>query len=232
MELLVELAISWLLLWVFTKEDPRVLGLFPSIKRIENLFYGTLIAASICSFNYFLQTIFSGSNWFFNNDFTTKDFLYSSWWNLHSVLYEELLFRGALLYLAIHFLGIKKGCFLSAICFGIYHWFSMNAFGNWWFMIYLLLGTGVMGYIFALAYAKTNSLYLPVGLHFGWNFLNNVIFSQGPLGDQLLILEVGERFSVFENIVIFFVSTLLLPLCSFLYIKRLKSEKMDYELRQ
>ena len=180
------------------------------------------MAALICGLNYFLQTIFSGSSWLFNNDFTIQSFLYSSWWNLHSVLYEELLFRGALLYLAIKFIGPKRGCVLSAICFGIYHWFSMNAFGNWWFMLYLFLGTGIMGYIFASAYAKTSSLYLPTGLHFGWNFLNNVIFSQGPLGKQLLILKAGERFSVFENIIVFTVSTFLLPICAFLYIKQLK----------
>jgi hypothetical protein len=229
MDLLVELVISWLLLWIFRKENPRVLGLLPSIKRIENLFHGALIAAFICGFNYSLQTIFSGSSWVFNNDFTIKNFFYSSWWNLHSVIYEELIFRGALLYLAIYFMGIKKGCILSAICFGIYHWFSMNAFGNLWFMIYLFIGTGAMGYVLALSYAKTNSLYLPVGLHFGWNFFNNVIFSQGPLGNQLLILEAGERFSVFENVIVFVVSTFLLPFCAFFYIKQLKSEKVNYE---
>lgn len=178
MVLLIELAISWLLLWIFKKENLRVLGLLPSMKRWENVIFGFLIAAFICGFNYFLQTIFSGSSWFLNTDFTLQDFFYSSWWNLRSVLYEEFIFRGALLYLAINFIGVKKGCILSAICFGIYHWFSMNAFGNWWFMIYLFLGTGIMGYIFAWAYAKTNSLYLPIGLHFGWNFLNNVIFSR------------------------------------------------------
>ena len=229
MDLLVELTISWFLLWIIKKEDPRVLGLLPSIKRIKNLFIGILLAASICGFNYFLQTVFSGSSWTFNNDFTIEDFFHSSWWNLHSVLYEELIFRGALLYLAIDFLGIKKGCILSAICFGIYHWFSMNAFGNLWLMIYLFIGTGIMGYVWALSYAKTNSLYLPIGLHFGWNFLNNVIFSQGPLGNQLLILEVGERFNVFENTIVFLVSTFLLPFCAFFYIKQLKHEKVNYE---
>ncbi|WP_189603592.1 hypothetical protein [Salinimicrobium marinum] len=31
------------------------------------------------------------------------------------------------------------------------------------------------------------SLYLPIGLHFGWNLVTITIFSQGPSGDQLLI---------------------------------------------
>jgi hypothetical protein len=181
--------------------------------------------------NYFLQTIFSGSSWLFNKDFTIQNFLYSSWWNLHSVLFEELLFRGALLYLAIKFLGIKKGCVLSAVCFGIYHWFSMNAFGNWWFMLYLFLCTGIMGYVFAFAYATTNSLYLPIGLHFGWNFLNNLIFSQGPLGRQLLILKTGERFNMLENIIVLVVSTSLLPLCAYFYTNHLKLRRMNFELK-
>lgn len=213
-------------MWVVKKESLRVLGLLPSVKRVEHFSLGFTIAAAICGFNYFLQTIFSGSNWLLHKNFTIQDFFYSTWWNLHSVLYEELIFRGALLYLAINYLGIKRGCILSAICFGVYHWFSMDAFGNWLFMVYLFVGTGIMGYILALAYAKTSSLYLPIGLHFGWNFLNNVIFSQGPLGDQLLILKAGERFNVLENIIVFVVSTFLLPFCAFIFIKQMKYEKV------
>ena len=226
MDIIIQLTISWLLLWVVKRESLSVLGLLPAVKRVEHFSVGFAIAAAICGFNYFLQTIFSGSNWLINKDFTIRDFFHSTWWNLHSVLYEELIFRGALLYLAISYLGIKRGCILSAVCFGVYHWFSMNAFGNWWVMIYLFLGTGIMGYIFALAYAKTCSLYLPIGLHFGWNFLNNVIFSQGPIGNQLLVLKAGERFSVLENIIVFVVSTFMLPACAFFFIKHLKDEKV------
>jgi len=225
MGIIIQLTISWLLLWVIKRENLSVLGLLPSVQRFKHFSLGFLIAAAICAFNYFLQTIFSGSNWSIHKDFTIRDFIYSTWWNLRSVLYEEFMFRGALLYLAIDYLGIKRGCILSAVCFGVYHWFSMNAFGNWLFMAYLFLGTGIMGYIFALSYAKTRSLYLPIGLHFGWNFLNNVIFSQGPLGNQFLILKAGERFSVIENIIVFGVSTFLLPVCAFIFIKQLKGEK-------
>ncbi len=231
MDLIVELAISWLLLWGFKRETLRVLGLVPTKGRVKNFIFGFIIAAIICGSNYLFQAIISGSEWLFNKNFTNQDFLYSSWWNLHSVLYEELIFRGALLYLAIKYIGIKKGCILSAICFGMYHWFSMNAFGNWGFMLYLFLGTGITGYIFALAYAKTNSLYLPIALHFGWNLLNNVVFSQGPLGNQLLIPKVGEKFTFIENIIVVLISTFLLPLCAFLYIKHLKPVERNCELK-
>ncbi len=34
------------------------------------------------------------------------------------------------LYIAIKKLGVTKACILSAICFGIYHWFSHEVIGN------------------------------------------------------------------------------------------------------
>lgn len=222
--LLVELSISWILLLLVEKKGLGVLGILPTKKRIIHLLVGFGIAVSICAFNYYLQTIFSGSVWLFNKSFTASKFFSGSWWTMQSVLYEELIFRGALLYIAIKKIDSKKACILSAICFGVYHWFSMNAFGNWVFMSYLFIGTGIMGYIFALAYAKTNSLYLPIGLHFGWNFINTMIFSQGPIGNQLLILKKGDFFSLIENIIVMLVQFLVFPLLAFLYIKNIERQ--------
>jgi membrane protease YdiL (CAAX protease family) len=45
-------------------------------------------------------------------------------YHLKSALTEDLAFRGALLYILIKKIGVQKGFFLSAITFGIYHWFS------------------------------------------------------------------------------------------------------------
>lgn len=220
--LLVELSISWILLLLVEKKDLRVLGILPTKSNMINLLAGIGIATSVCAFNYYLQIIFSRSVWSLNKSFTTSKFLSGSWWAMQSVLYEELIFRGAILYIAIEKIGEKKACILSAICFGIYHWFSMNAFGNWVMMGYLFIGTGIMGYIFALAYAKTNSLYLSIGLHFGWNFITTMVFSQGPIGDQLLILKKGDRFNLIESIIVMLVQFVVYPLLAFLYIKKLK----------
>jgi membrane protease YdiL (CAAX protease family) len=45
-------------------------------------------------------------------------------YHLKSALSEDLVFRGILLYILIKKIGIQKGGVLSAITFGIYHWFS------------------------------------------------------------------------------------------------------------
>lgn len=41
----------------------------------------------------------------------------------------------------------------------------------------------------AYAFTRTKSLYAPIGLHFGWNFVTAIVFSSAPMaiGTQLLI---------------------------------------------
>lgn len=139
---------------------------------------------------------------------------------LKSVLFEELIFRGALLYIAIKKLGIKKGCFLSSVCFGTYHWFSYNAFGNPVQMVIIFLTTTIFGLMLAFAFAKTKSLYLPVGLHFGWNLFNIVVFSNGPLGQQIFIKTNENHPQGFLSLFVFQFQVFALPLFTYLYFKR------------
>ena len=54
-------------------------------------------------------------------------------------------------------------------------------------MTYVLLVTGAGGWMFAYAFAKTKSILAPIGLHFGWILISIVLFSAGPLGNQLFI---------------------------------------------
>lgn len=217
--LLVELAVSWVLLLLIEKKDVRVLGIIPIAQRMLQLLIGFGIAAACCALYFYVQTILSGSTWSLNQAFTASKFFSGGWWTMNSVLYEELIFRGALLYIAIKKIGAKKACVLSAVCFGVYHWFSMGAFGNWIFMAYLFIGTGIMGYVLAQAFAKTNSLYLPVGLHFGWNLITNIVFSQGPIGQQLLISKPGNNYTLTENIIVLLVQFFVLPVVAFLYMR-------------
>jgi membrane protease YdiL (CAAX protease family) len=221
--LLVELAINWILLLLIEKQGLWVLGLLPTKKTSIQLLVGFGIAAIFCALNYGVQAMFSGSIWTINSSFTPAKFLSGGWWTMQSVLYEELIFRGALLYIAIQKIGEKRAIWLSAICFGVYHWFSMGAFGNWVVMAYLFVGTGIMGYIFALAFTKTKSLFLPIGLHFGWNLINNIVFSQGPNGDQLLIIKRGDFLNMMESIIVMLIQFVAFPLVAYVYIKSAKS---------
>ena len=217
--IIVALAISWLLIWLLHRQSLTVLGIVPSLNHLQDLVIGFIFCAAACSLYFFLQTAFIDNKWVVNENFTIQEFLKSVWWTFRSVLFEEIVFRGALLYIAIQKIGIKKACILSACCFGVYHWFSYGAFGNPVQMAIIFIMTAIPGMAFATAFAKTKSLYLPIGLHFGWNFVTIVIFSSGPLGRQLLFRENDNKLDGIPSLLVFIFQIVAIPLVTYVYLR-------------
>lgn len=178
--LLVELVISGLLLWLYERSSLLVLGFQPTTQRVRD--FGFVSSAILCGACLYLIAVASKATLTLNPDFTYTTFLNGSYWMLKSVLMEELLFRGALLYIAIKKLGIRNACLLSSVAFGIYHWFSYGAWGNMLKMIYVFILTGIGGLLFAYSFALTKSIYLPVGLHLGGTWFRSWSFHKGSLG--------------------------------------------------
>jgi membrane protease YdiL (CAAX protease family) len=218
--ILVELLISWLLLWWFEKSNLSVLGFKLTQNRTFNFIFGFVTASLFCVFYYVSTSSLSNTHYLINKDFNTGQFLKSSLWVLSSVLFEELLFRGALLYIAIKKFGIKRACITSAVAFGIYHWFTFGALGNPFQMLIVFVMTGIWGLMFAFAYAKTKSLYLPIGLHLGWNLINTIIFSKGPLGHQFLVLDSDKKLEGILSLLFFIIQIIGLPILTYLYLKK------------
>lgn len=183
------------------KRNLTVLGFNNPLQRTAEFVIGFLIAAFVATSQYLLIAHFSGFNWVLNSDLSWSQALDSFRWNINSVLFEELLFRGYLLYKAIEWLGTRKGCFLSATAFGMYHWFSYGVIGNLVPMVYVFLMTGIFGLMLAYAFERTKSVALPIALHLGWNLITIFVFSNGPIGEQLLVpsIENPEVTNGFEQ---------------------------------
>lgn len=224
--IIVELLLSWLLLRFIVKRNLSALGLEPTRMRMNNLGIGFLLAAISCIIYQLMSVIFANNSWVFNNGITLHDILMSIWWTLKSVLFEELLFRGALLYIMIEKWGSKKACLLSAICFGVYHWFSYGAFGNVLQMGIIFLMTSIFGFMLAVSFSRTKSLYLPIGLHFGWNLLNLVVFSRGPLGVQILMKANNNSLEGIISLFVFLFQILALPLMAYGYLRYLQRRQI------
>lgn len=193
--ILVGLIISWILLYVIERKSILSLGLLPILTRLKQLAIGFLITVILCFCVEFLEMLLRSSNLHLNENSSPALIFNMFWWDFKSVLTEELLFRGALLFILIERIGARNGIIISAVAFGIYHWFSFGIFGNIVPMFFVFIGTGLMGYAWALAFSKTKSIFLPLGLHLGWNFTFNTIFSKGPLQNGLLISEGGTTIS-------------------------------------
>jgi hypothetical protein len=90
-----QLLVSALLLWLICKKRLLVLGIAPTKERLTWLFIGFLIAAAVYISYHILVRLLTTTDWLWNPKATSSSVVTSSWWTLKSVLFEELLFRGA-----------------------------------------------------------------------------------------------------------------------------------------
>lgn len=221
--IIIAVIISWALLRLVSKKDLSVLGFAPTKNRIIALAIGMALAIVTCTIYHLMTTATVDNSWILNKAFTSTAALEGCWWTFKSVLTEELIFRGALLYIMIEKMGAKTACVISAVCFGVYHWFSFGALGNPVQMSIVLLVTGFFGYALAIAFAKTKSLYLPVGVHFGWNLANIIVFSNGPLGAQILLKVNINKPEGILSLMIFLFQALTIPILTLLYAKKIQN---------
>lgn len=217
--ILIEIILNWLILWVVCREHLLVLGLRPNQSRIVASLEGLGIAGLLCVGYVLSKTFVAKAGWSINPDYDFQDFLSGSYWVVKSVLFEELIFRAAILYVAIKKLGVRKACMLSAITFGIYHWFSYGLWGNPVMMTYIFILTGLWGLFLAYSFVRSNSLFVPIAWHLGWNLVNIVVFSQGPIGEQLLISSDGNLSSSGWQIAFTIAQILIIPGVGFIYLR-------------
>ncbi|MWA01428.1 CPBP family intramembrane metalloprotease [Actinomadura sp. LD22] len=91
---------------------------------------------------------------------------------------EELLFRGVLFRIIEGRIGTWAALVLTAALFGLSH--LTNADATLWGAIAIAVEAGSM---LAAAYAATRNLWVPIGLHFAWNFAESGIFGTEVSGN-------------------------------------------------
>ena len=206
--ILIQLAVSWLIIWLFNKKNLSVLGFRITKQHLADFILFFLVTAFFCSLAFLMKMYFGKQKWQLNPTLSANLIWAGIWWNIKSVLFEELIFRGVLLYILLKKLGNLKAIIISAAAFGIYHWFSFGVVGNPMQMTIIFFATGTMGLLLAYGYAKTFSLYIPIGIHLGWNLTQIFVFSQGPIGNGILVSTSAEQFRT-NSYLIFFVVTFL-----------------------
>src|SRR5215216_453141 len=83
---------------------------------------------------------------------------------------EELLSRGYQLQTIASGINLFWGVIISSAVFGLLHLGNPNA--TW----VSAVGIFFAGVYLAYAYIRTKQLWLPIGLHIGWNFFEGVVF--------------------------------------------------------
>jgi hypothetical protein len=104
--------------------------------------------------------------------------------------YEELSFRGYAFQNLTKAVGPIAAIATFSIWFGAVHLMNPHSGGvlSWSFV-----NTISVGVLFAVAYLRTQSLWMPIGMHFGWNFALGTLFGLPVSGlDYFAVLVHGK----------------------------------------
>lgn len=92
---------------------------------------------------------------------------------------EEVMWRGVLFRIIEERTGTWISLGLTGLAFGLVH--MVNPHATLWGAIAIAIEAGGM---LTAAYIATRSLWLPIGLHFGWNIAGSAIFSTEVSGND------------------------------------------------
>jgi membrane protease YdiL (CAAX protease family) len=91
-----------------------------------------------------------------------------AWLFIWAAVLEELLFRGFVFQRLIDGIGVTAALLVMGGLFAIAHWGNPSMEGST--MIWATIDTVLGAVLLGLAYLRTGSLALPIGIHFGWNW--------------------------------------------------------------
>ena len=92
---------------------------------------------------------------------------------------EELMFRGVLFRIVEGWTGTWIALTLTSVLFGAVHLLNPNA--SLWGTLAIAIEAGTM---LTAAYVATRKLWVPIGLHLGWNVAASAIFSTEVSGND------------------------------------------------
>lgn len=190
--LLVIIVVSWVLLYFIEKRNIEALGIIPNKKRIIQFLLGFMFVVLLYLLSIYIERFVLNVEWKMNESinytFMFKSFIY----HVRSALTEDLVFRGAILFILINRLGAKWALLISALLFGLYHMFSYGMTSDEIIpIVYVIIITGFTGYVWAYTFCKTQSIMMALGFHIAYNFTMSLFYEAVP-HDQIIFEEVSK----------------------------------------
>lgn len=151
-------------------------------KWLRELTIGLLMGAAFIAFIVFLQVVFGVVELRWTNlagALLARGFFTYALLFICVGVFEEILFRGYLLQTLAEGLGRPTAAVLISIPFGILHFFNEGG------TVTGAVATGLAGILLCIAYFRTMSLWLPIGMHITWNFTMSWIFGL-PVSGELM----------------------------------------------
>lgn len=167
---------TWLARRTIDRRSFQSLGLQLGPHTLPDLLVGTLLPAPLFGLAY---AVYRAAGWLEFGGWTWgPDEIPAAVLNLFVIgvafvavgFYEELLFRGYYLQNLIEGINLPAALLLTSGAFSIAHLGNLGA--SW----SSTLGIVLAGLFLAFAWYRTASLWLPIGVHIGWNFFQGPVF--------------------------------------------------------
>ncbi len=222
---------TWIVVKLVDKRPFLTAGLHPK-HVLRDLSSGLVVGVAWLSIS---VGILAAAGWASSQDklvFSSAALLIAGVSVLFNVLTQQLLVFGYILQTIRSKAGLPAAVVASALLFSAIH---AAAFGGAWIPPINVLGAGL---VFSLAYAITGNLWLPIGIHFGWNMLLGPVLGltvsgTGSLGLGWTAFEIagptqftGGAFGIEGGLIVTF-TTYALTAILVLLLARKKSKEMD-----
>ena len=191
-----------LITWQAYKKEGKnfsELGLNPRLQNFGFGLLGLLIGGIFVIPLVYTIAFIKGYPVVFNQTFNGAYVLSGLWLLFPTVMLEELAFRGICFKKTVEISSVTTANIIFATLFILSHWINLGAFGNPVLMTVLLI-TGLGHILYATAFLKSKTLYFPIGLHLGNNWVSLFVFSglsvKDPQSGQLrpsLINVLGDE---------------------------------------
>ncbi len=225
--LLVIIVVSWVLLHFIEKKSINVLGILPIRIHIIQFLIGLVFIVIITLLTVYFETVVKSVDWKMNS--INYRYIYDAFiYHLKSALTEDLVFRGALLYIFISRFGAKWGILISALTFGVYHVFSYGMLNERIVpILYVILVTGTTGYAWAYTFYKTKSIFMGLGFHVGSNMILTFFYPSQPYGELLFSIVSKVNLSEWNELYYALFKGLFPSIITVLFVKYLAKPNLN-----
>ena len=150
------------------KERWAAVGLKPDLRFATHALAGSVLGIVLIGLVTALIVASGGASFRLDPARSLGALAMDAWVFLWVALLEELLFRGFLFQRLVDGVGAWPALLAMALLFAGAHWGNpgMESATMLWASVDTALGALLLG----LAYLRTRSLALPIGIHFGWNW--------------------------------------------------------------
>lgn len=182
------------------------LGLNLKLKNVGFAFLGFIIGGLFIIPLVYIIAFIKGYPVIFNQAFESSYVLKGLWLLFPTVMLEELAFRGICFKKTVEITNVAKANLIFASLFILSHWINGSAFGDLIAMTILLI-TGLGHVLYATAFLKSKTLYFPIGIHLGGNWVNYFVFSNlnpndpvnGQLKPSLINVVSNDKMQLFNG---------------------------------